>query len=228
MDKTGFIYLWFDRKHRRYYLGSHLGEEDDGYVCSSSWMKAAYKRRPQDFKRRILKRGILRISLLEEEYLWLSLIREDELGGRYYNVRNTKSNLWYLDEEKRLTVAEKISRSNTGQKRTEESKSKMSAWQKGVPKREDHRRKIAASLEGRQLSMEHRARIGESLRGRPVSEETREKLRITSSKQVMSESAKAKISAAKKGKKLGPRDPVTKAKISEARKAWWKDKKSKC
>ncbi len=30
-QKYGFIYLWRDRKHNRYYLGSHWGSEDDGY-----------------------------------------------------------------------------------------------------------------------------------------------------------------------------------------------------
>lgn len=224
MEKTGFIYLWFDRNHRRFYLGSHLGEETDGYICSSSWMKAAYKRRPQDFKRRILKRNIPRSALLEEEYYWLSKIRQDELGKRYYNVRNTKSNLWYLDEEKKLTVAEKISRSNTGQKRSDEARMRMSMWQKGKPKSEEHRRKIASTISGRKLTEEHRANISAGLKGRIVTAETREKLREASSRQIMTDEAKAKISAAKKGKKLGPRDQMTRSKISKARKEWWRSK----
>ena len=35
MEKYGFVYIWFDRKHKRYYIGCHWGHEDDGYVCSS-------------------------------------------------------------------------------------------------------------------------------------------------------------------------------------------------
>lgn len=59
MEKYGFVYIWYDRKHKRYYIGAHWGHENDGYVCSSSWMKKAYKNRPEDFKRKILKKHIL-------------------------------------------------------------------------------------------------------------------------------------------------------------------------
>ena len=59
MEKYGFVYIWFDKKHRRYYVGCHWGNEYDGYVCSSSWMNQAYRIRPQDFKRRIIKTNIL-------------------------------------------------------------------------------------------------------------------------------------------------------------------------
>jgi phage pi2 protein 07 len=93
--KYGIVYLWYDRKHKRFYLGCHWGTEDDGYICSSSWMKKAYKRRPQDFKRRILKRVYdSREALLEEEYKWLKNIKPEELGTRYYNVENRKFNHW--------------------------------------------------------------------------------------------------------------------------------------
>ena len=76
----GIVYLWYDRKHKRYYVGSHWGTENDGYVCSSTWMKKAYKRRPEDFKKKIIKRVYTtRKELLDEEYKWLSLIKEEEL-----------------------------------------------------------------------------------------------------------------------------------------------------
>lgn len=51
---SGFVYIWRDRKHKRYYIGSHWGTPDDGYICSSPWMRQAYKHRPLDFKRRVL------------------------------------------------------------------------------------------------------------------------------------------------------------------------------
>jgi hypothetical protein len=58
------------------YVGSHYGSTDDGYVCSSKWMKRAYKRRPSDFKRRIIYWQTTpdRKELLETEQRWLSLI----------------------------------------------------------------------------------------------------------------------------------------------------------
>lgn len=77
MEKYGFVYIWFDRKHKRYYIGCHWGTENDGYICSSSNMKSAYNRRPQDFKRRIISRVYTnRKDLLEEEYKWLSQIKK--------------------------------------------------------------------------------------------------------------------------------------------------------
>jgi len=149
MEKTGFIYLWYDRKNRRYYLGSHLGAEDDGYVCSSKWMRQSFKRRPEDFKRRILQRNLSKQVLKEEEHKWLKLIKRDELGVRYYNLNNIYTpGLWEKGkarpEETKRKVSEGLKRTyqngytpwNKGKKQTEEVKQKVSeglkkAWKEG-------------------------------------------------------------------------------------------------
>src|ERR1017187_10267986 len=95
MEKYGFVYLWRDRKHKRYYIGCHWGSETDKYICSSRWMRKAYKRRSGDFKRRILFRVYTtRMDLLIEEYRWLSMIRLEELGKRYYNLRQGLQGHW--------------------------------------------------------------------------------------------------------------------------------------
>lgn len=93
MQKYGFVYLWYDRKRKMYYIGCHWGTVDDGYICSSKRMRDAYRRRTLDFKRRILKRNISKESLLEEEYKWLQLIKDDELGKKYYNLRKEGFNI---------------------------------------------------------------------------------------------------------------------------------------
>jgi hypothetical protein len=117
MEKYGFVYLWYDRKHKRYYLGSHWGKEDDGYVCSSSWMKKAYKYRPKDFKRRILVFVYTnRKDLLFEENRWLSMIQKKELRFRYYNIVNKSYDHWSADEKRRTEIGKKISKTNTGMK----------------------------------------------------------------------------------------------------------------
>lgn len=88
-----------------------------GYICSSSWMKRGYKLRPQDFKRRILSRiYTTRKELLEEEFKWLSLIKEEELGKRYYNISKHHFSHWSTDKSKRLTVGEKISLKKKGKR----------------------------------------------------------------------------------------------------------------
>jgi hypothetical protein len=133
MEKYGFIYLWFDRKHKRYYVGSHWGTEQDGYICSSNWMRKSYVRRPDDFKRKIIKRVYSnRIELLEEEQKYLNMIRPEEVKTRYYNLNLSVKNPWYKHPEHVKTVGQKISASRTGKTyskrgpRTEEEKRKIS------------------------------------------------------------------------------------------------------
>lgn len=109
-EKYGFVYIWFDKKHRRFYIGSHWGTEIDGYLCSSRWMRRSYKRRPEDFKRRIIARVYTnRKDLLLEESRWLQLIPDAELGQRYYNLNNKAyDNAWYADPARRQSMADKI------------------------------------------------------------------------------------------------------------------------
>lgn len=114
-EESGFVYIWRDRKHNRYYIGSHWGKEDDGYVCSSKWMKKSYFRRPNDFKRRILTRVYSnRKILLEAEGKWLDLIKKEEIKVRYYNLRITNFGHWTTDENRCKTVGEKISLAKRG------------------------------------------------------------------------------------------------------------------
>ena len=121
MEKYGFVYLWFDRKHKRYYIGCRWGNENDGYVCSSPWMKQGYSRRPNDFKRKILSKVYTnKIDLLEEEYKWLSKIKHDELGKKYYNLHNHHFGHWSANEQSKLSVGEKISKANKGDPRRSE------------------------------------------------------------------------------------------------------------
>jgi len=112
--KYGFVYIWYDRKHKRYYIGSHWGQEDDGYICSSSWMKRSYMRRPRDFKRKIISRVDDRSKLIEEEQRWLFFTKKEELGKRYYNLNNVVIKHWHTNELQLLSVSQKISRANKG------------------------------------------------------------------------------------------------------------------
>lgn len=116
-EKYGFVYIWYDRKHKRYYIGCHWGTEDDGYVCSSTWMKRAYKRRPEDFKRRIIKRNIPTVKeMFTEEYNLLLKIDKDELGKKYYNYYNGPTYHWSMDEKLKKEVIEKVSIKQKGKR----------------------------------------------------------------------------------------------------------------
>ncbi len=110
MEKYGFVYIWYDRKHKRWYIGCHWGTIDDGYVCSSRWMRNAYRRRPHDFRRRILSLGnMTRLQTFVEEHRWLSMIEDDELGNRYYNLHKHRFGHWSADKDKRLRVDNRAS-----------------------------------------------------------------------------------------------------------------------
>lgn len=127
IEKYGFVYIWRDRKRKMYYIGSHWGSEDDNYVCSSNIMKSAYKRRPNDFKRRIISRIYTnRKDLLIEEQKYISMIDPNKTYSKnktnierstivkYYNVSLVVKNHWHADENRVKEVGKKISESKKG------------------------------------------------------------------------------------------------------------------
>ena len=114
MEKYGFVYIWFDRKHKRYYVGCHWGAENDGYICSSNWMRKSFRKRPEDFKRRILKTGLTRIGMYEEEQRYLDMQKLEEKKIRYYNLNTKNGNLWHKYPESVKTIGQKISFSKKG------------------------------------------------------------------------------------------------------------------
>ena len=116
MEKYGFVYIWFDVGRSRFYIGSHWGREDDGYICSSSAMYEARKRRPQDFKRRIVARVYTNHrDLLMEEQRWLYMIPDEQFGKKYYNINAMSGDrCWWMNKETKEQVIEKISQSRKG------------------------------------------------------------------------------------------------------------------
>lgn len=168
-EKYGFVYIWRDRKHNRYYIGCHWGTVDDGYICSSNWMRDAYKRRPQDFRRRILKTGIqIREDIYKEEQVFFKKIKPHELTTRYYNLDISCKNVWHKDPERAKTIGQKISAAKKGKSTgpcspekakkiseakkaknltmTPEAKKKMIAKKKGTTLSEEHKKKISDGL----------------------------------------------------------------------------------
>lgn len=104
--RIGFVYLWYDTIRKKYYLGSHLGHTDDGYIGSNRRFQCAHKSRPKTFKRRILEsyKNITSQELLKREEFWLSKIKPEELTTRYYNEKKVASGgdiISHLSEEKK-------------------------------------------------------------------------------------------------------------------------------
>lgn len=188
-EKYGFVYIWYDRKHKRYYIGCRWGNENDGYICSSPWMKQAYKHRPYDFTRRILSRIYTnKKELLEEEYKWLSMISDTELGHKYYNLHNHHFGHWSIDENKRITVGEKISASpnraaniskvNKGRRCSEETKEKLRESNRkqfeNNEKRENHRKKCKELWN----NPEYRNKVIFSQKNKKLTEEHKNNIRM--------------------------------------------------
>lgn len=176
-EKYGFVYIWRDRKHNRFYVGSHWGTEDDGYICSSPWMKQAHLHRPQDFKRRILARVYTtRKDLLNEELRYLLMIKPEEVRVRYYNI-HIKANGHWIARDDGLSVAQRSGKTRTGipkgpcspekakriseakltkkHKMTEETKAKMSEAAKLRKASEETKAKMAHSQRTRHQTHEH-------------------------------------------------------------------------
>jgi hypothetical protein len=181
--KTGFVYIWYDRKHKRYYIGSHWGYEDDGYICSSNWMRDVYRRRPQDFKRRIIKRNISnKKDLLVEEERYLQLTKPHKRKDRYYNKSFRTHYVWPLEDSHHSEETKrKIGQANKGKVRTEEFKNRLSeytkkqfedSWQHEIRKQkssllihtEDSKRKIVENRKYKNHSEETKRKIRESNR----------------------------------------------------------------
>lgn len=143
MEKYGFIYLWYDRKRKMFYLGSHWGTEDDGYICSSKWMKQTYNHRPEDFKRRILQRNINKEILKEEEHRWLRFTKREELGTRYYNLNNIYTpGSWEKGRPRSEETKQKVSE---GLKRAYENG--YVNWNKGITHSENTKEKLRKANE---------------------------------------------------------------------------------
>lgn len=180
MEKYGFIYVWYDRKRKMYYIGSHWGKEDDGYICSSNRMRDAYRRRPQDFNRRVVSTNIPREKLLEEEHKWLEMIPDDKLGKRYYNLRKHKWGHWSTDINQNLTIREKIKKTLSAP----EVREKIGAPHRGKILSEETKEKIREArskqvftLETKQKMSKSHSGVNNSFYGKKHSEETRQKMR---------------------------------------------------
>jgi len=241
-EKYGFVYIWRDRKHKRYYVGCHWGTEDDGYICSSSWMSKAYKRRPEDFKRKIIARvKTTRLDLFEEEHRWLQMMKQEEIKGhRYYNLSTYRYGHWSANDTTKQTLIEKISKKTKVAMQRPEIREK---FLKGYSKRkkmtnENNRDAIVlrnesikeayANQELRDIHRinakdlwskeEHKQKRSDAMKALWNDLEYRKKITEKSTGRKLSQEAKDKISKAHSGRK---HTDDTKANMSLAAKHRW-------
>ena len=180
----GFVYIWFDRRRKMYYIGSHKGHPDDGYICSSTWMRNTYNRHKEDFRRRII--AIIteqdRKLILAEEQKWLSMIKQEELGKKYYNFKREASGFSW-----------------EGLHHSEETKAKIA----------EARKKTWNDPEYREMMVEKFKAVPGERRSHPHTEESKAKMRAVEtprggdrwSGKTMSKETKAKMSETRTSKK---------------------------
>jgi hypothetical protein len=236
-EKYGFVYIWYDRKHKRYYIGCHWGHENDGYICSSSWMMKAYKRRPQDFKRRILKSNLQsKIDMFLEEGRYLKMIKKEEIKPlnetpKYYNLKINTDNHWHQYDEKVKTIGEKISAAKKGKSTgpcSEETKRKISESNRGKVRTSEHLENMSKAQKGRvspnkgkKMSEEQKEHLRQVNLGKKLSEEHRRKISEAGKGRIISEETRKKLSKSNKGCKGRAGQKLSeehKKKISEAAK----------
>jgi hypothetical protein len=109
-----------------FYIGSHKGSPDDGYISSSRWLNGEINYRPTDFRRKIIKQLPLE-QLKKEEYRLISMISEDQYGRKYYNIKSGqkpgstpwnkgKSGIYTADTRKKMSDARKGKPTTKGRK----------------------------------------------------------------------------------------------------------------
>lgn len=129
IDYFGFVYIWHDRKRQKFVIGSHMGDKDDGYVTSTGHAKRAFSKRPEDFRRRILEwvSEDNKKLLWSLEQKWLNLIKDEELGIRYYNLKKVARGGSIRKGHKNNPIhCQRISESHIGLTHSEETKRKIS------------------------------------------------------------------------------------------------------
>ena len=149
---SGFVYRWYDNSNGMYYVGSHKGTVNDGYIGSGKRFSRAYSKRPECFTREILYVG--------EDYRELEEFILDTIDAKsnpaYYNLINGSFNCKFSKEQR-----EKISNSLRGKKASKEAREKMSASRTGE---KNH-------FYGRTHSEETRRKISEAKKGKYVGDE---------------------------------------------------------
>lgn len=85
-----FVYMWFDRARKMFYVGQHTGSYDDSYTTSSRWLAGEIRYRPQDFKRKIIKSFETKNEAQIYEGYLLAMIKPCEFGIKYYNLKMGK------------------------------------------------------------------------------------------------------------------------------------------
>lgn len=173
----GFVYKWTNTRNGKWYIGSHKGCVNDGYIGSGVIFQRAYKKYKDSFFRDIIYIG-QNFREIEE----LILITLDAASDKMsYNIKNssiggdtsmnfTQESLRKMSEgsKKRdysipvsMETREKIRQSRLGTKLTDETKKKLSECRIGEKNHfygkthtEETKKKLSEANKGKKMSKE--------------------------------------------------------------------------
>lgn len=108
-DYFGYVYIWYNKVQKKFYIGSHHGSVEDSYIGSGTYFTKAYNLNPTHFKMRVVAYNrdtdnYKDTQKLEQHYL--NLIKPHKFKTRYYNLKlyatgglgDVNSGLfWYVD-----------------------------------------------------------------------------------------------------------------------------------
>ncbi len=236
-EDQGFVYLWINDINSNWYIGSHKGTTDDGYIGSGiHFKKAIEKYGIENFTRCIIYEGS---EYREQEQIYLDLLDAANCCISY-NLTNVVG-LGPIMQGRNHTEEskEKMRIANTGRKHTEETKKKISdsalkgkdhPWygkggteeerkinserQKGKKLSPSHRENVIKALIGRVHSDETKKKISEAKKGKSFSEEHKNNLSKSHKDKKASEETRRKMSESKKGRKHSP-ESIEKMRISK-------------
>ena len=121
---SGFVYKWIDTSNGMYYIGSHKGTVDDGYIGSGTYFSSAFNKRSNSFVREVLYVGPHYREL--EEFILEELdAANDKLS---YNLKNTAIGFGTKESNPRYGKNKGEDNPSYGFKKTKEQKQKISDY----------------------------------------------------------------------------------------------------
>lgn len=182
MTTIAFVYKWTHIPTLKWYVGSRTRKNchpNDGYTCSSHYVKAEIKNNPTDWHRTIIASGEpIEMRLLEAEILQTFNAKKDP---RSFNRDNGDGNFSTTGKPRSPKATKKQKEKLIGRKYTEKHRLAISAALSGKPKSETHRKNLSIAGTGQKHSIERRINnskaqtgilrpgTGNALRGRKLS-----------------------------------------------------------
>lgn len=176
---TAYIYKWTHIPTNKWYIGSRTKENchpNDGYICSSKIIKPLIEIAPNEWRREILHTGNPTDIILLEAQLLESLDAKHDKNS--YNLHNGDGNFTTAGITMSEDWRQKISKGNTGKKRSTESKenykranqlkAKDPAYLEKLrkPKPEGHGEKVSKATKGVAKTPEHKKAMSEARKGK--------------------------------------------------------------